>query len=254
MHAAPLPLPHLASPRRGVPHGLFMTAGGVSAGLFASLNLSFHVGDQDDNVRANRAQVTATLGLRRLVSVHQVHGDQVLVVDQAGAEAEEQTGYDALITDQPEVGLLIQHADCQPILLANRARSVVAAVHCGWRGSVCGIIPQALARLRRDFGVEPADLNAVIGPSLGPCCAEFRHYQRELPQWMQAFQVRPLFFDFWAISRHQLQQAGLHPENIEVAGRCTCCDPRFFSYRRAVRTTDGITGRNGSVIGLPRHN
>ncbi len=245
------PLPHFSSPRLDLPHGLFMADGGNSSGPFTSLNLSFNVGDSQERVQANRTAVAAALGLRRLASAHQVHGDQVLIVDRITSEAGEQSGFDALITAQPGIGLLIQHADCQPILLADQTKGVVAAIHCGWRGSVDGIIGKTVARLRQDFNVNPVDLDVLIGPSLGPCCAEFKHYRQELPQWMHAYQVQPLFFDFWAISRHQLRQAGLLPERIEVAGLCTCCDPRFFSYRRAVRTTGGITGRNGSVIALP---
>lgn len=251
MHLQHIPLPRYTSERLGLPHGMFSSSGGISTGPFASLNLSFHVGDPDGQVRANREAVIAALGLRRLASAHQVHDDRVLVINQDNAEAHEHAGFDALITDQPGIGLLIQHADCQAVLLAARSTGVVAAVHCGWRGSVCGIIEKTIARMRQTFAVDPADLDAVISPSLGPCCAEFINYQQELPEWMHAFQVRPLYFDFWAISRRQLYNAGVLPDRIEVAGLCTCCDPRFFSYRRAVRTTDGVTGRNGSVIGLP---
>ena len=243
--------PRYTSERLRLPHGMFSTSGGISTGPFASLNLSFHVGDPEGQVRANRETVIAALGLRRLASAHQVHEDRVLVITQENVEFDERTGFDALITDQPGIGLLIQHADCQAILLAARSTDVVAAVHCGWRGSVCGIIEKTITRMREVFGVEPADLDAVVGPSLGPCCAEFINYRLELPEWMHAFQVRPLYFDFWAISCRQLQNAGVLPECIEVAGLCTCCDPRFFSYRRAVRTAGGVTGRNGSVIGLP---
>lgn len=251
MHLQPTPLPRYTSERLRLPHGMFSTEGGISTGPFTSLNLGFHVGDADARVRANREAVGAALGLRRLASAHQVHEDRVLVITQDNAEFDEHTGFDALITDQPGIGLLIQHADCQAILLAARSTGVVAAVHCGWRGSVCGIIETTIARMRETFGVDPADLDAIISPSLGPCCAEFIHYRQELPEWMHAFQVRPLYFDFWAISRRQLHDAGVQPDRIEVAGRCTCCDPRFFSHRRAVKTAGGVAGRNGSVIGLP---
>lgn len=243
--------PRCVSQRLVRPHGMFSASGGISTGSFASLNLSYHVGDQENQVRANRGKVTAALGLGRLVSAHQVHQDRVLLVDQAHAQIEEHVGFDALITAQPGIGLLIQQADCQAVLLAARSQAVVAAVHCGWRGSVCGILGKTITRMGEAFGIDPAELDAVISPSLGPCCAEFIHYQRELPEWMHAFQVRPFFFDFWAISRWQLQQAGVLPDRIEVAGLCTCCDRRFFSYRRAVKTSGGVTGRNGSVIGLP---
>jgi copper oxidase (laccase) domain-containing protein len=99
--------------------------------------------------------------------------------------------------------------------------------------------------------VAPNTLLAVISPSLGPCCAEFIHYRKELPTWMHAYQIRPHYFDFWAISRQQLIDAGVLPAHIDVATICTCCNPQFFSYRRATKTSGGRTGRNGSIIGLP---
>lgn len=242
--------PHYTSPLLTVPHGMFLCAGGTSIEPFATLNLSYHVGDQAERVRANRERATAALGLRQLVSVKQTHSDQVLMVEQAHAAAELE-GYDALIATLPGTGLLIQQADCQAILLSAPAQGVVAAIHCGWRGSVLGIIGKTIRCLQETCGVFPEDLLAVVSPSLGPCCAEFIHFRTELPPWMHAFQVRPHFFDFWAISRHQLVAAGLLPENIDTAAICTRCNQQFFSYRRAAQTANGVTGRNGSIIGLP---
>ena len=243
------PLPRYTSSLLTVPHGLFTSAGGVSSGPFAALNLSFHVGDREDNVRSNRAATARALGLSRLVSVHQVHGDRVLVVEAAHA-AIEPAGYDALISNLPDTGLLIQQADCQAILLEAPNGQAVAAAHCGWRGSVLNIIATTVAALCTTFAVRPDSLRAVISPSLGPCCAEFIHYRTELPEWMHAYQVRPNHFDFWAISRRQLVEAGLRPEHIDTAGLCTRCRREFFSYRRAAKTGGGVTGRNGSIIGL----
>jgi YfiH family protein len=243
------PLPRYTSSLLSVPHGLFTSAGGVSTGPFAALNLSYHVGDREDNVRSNRAAAAAALSLSRLVSVHQVHGDRVLVVEPAHT-ATEPAGYDALISNLPGTGLLIQQADCQAILLEAPNGQAVAAAHCGWRGSVLNIIAATVAALCATFAVRPDSLRAVISPSLGPCCAEFIHYRTELPAWMHAYQVQPNHFDFWAISRRQLVEAGLRPEHIDTAGLCTRCRREFFSYRRAAKTGGGVTGRNGSIIGL----
>ena len=170
------PLPRYTSSLLTVPHGLFTSAGGVSSGPFAALNPSFHVGDREDNVRSNRAAAARALGLSRLVSVHQVHGDRVLVVEAAHA-AIEPAGYDALISNLPDTGLLIQQADCQAILLEAPNGQAVAAAHCGWRGSVLNIIATTVAALCTTFAVRPDSLRAVISPSLGPCCAEFIHYR-----------------------------------------------------------------------------
>ncbi|MCL2789651.1 MAG: peptidoglycan editing factor PgeF [Desulfobulbus sp.] len=249
MHPHHSPLVHYTSPLLNVPHGMFTCAGGTSTAPFASLNLSYHVGDTARRVQENRDRVRSTLGLRHLVSAQQVHGDRILRVDRKHLQAEPQ-GYDALISSMPDTGVLIQQADCQAILLLAPATKVVAAVHCGWRGSVLDLIGKTIHCLRIEYGVAPGSLLAVISPSLGPCCAEFVHYQKELPAWMHAFQIRPYHFDFWAISRKQLLDAGVLPDRIDTAGLCTRCSPQFFSYRRARATADGITGRNGSVIGL----
>lgn len=246
----PSPIPHYISNLLTVPHGMFTSAGGSSSGLFASLNLSFHVGDDDKRIQTNRTLVLEALGLKRLCSAHQVHGDQILVVE-AGQSADEAHGYDALITTLPGTGLLIQQADCQAVLLSAPDEGIIAAIHCGWRGSVLNIIGKTIQRLQQQFGVAPVKLQAVISPSLGPCCAEFVHYRNELPEWMHTYQVRPNYFDFWAISRRQLEESGVLPDRIEVTSLCTRCDHQFFSYRRASALQGGITGRNGSIIGLP---
>lgn len=245
------PLPHYTSDKLMVPHGMFTCACGSSSGLFASLNLSYHVGDNHERVLENRRRVQAALGLDRLCSAHQVHGDQILVVEE-GHTADEMPSYDALITTLPGTGLLIQQADCQAVLLSAPEEGVIAAIHCGWRGSVLNIIGKTVQRLWEQFAVAPAKLSAVISPSLGPCCAEFVHYRTELPEWMHAHQIRPNHFDFWTISRRQLEESGVPPEHIDATGLCTRCNHQFFSYRRASATQVGITGRNGSVIGLSR--
>ncbi|PIE56478.1 MAG: copper oxidase [Desulfobulbus propionicus] len=233
------------------PHGIFTCAGGVSTGLFQGLNLGFNTEDEEKKVEENRRQVQETLSLTRLATVHQVHGDRFLVIDSAGDTlATETSGYDGLLTDLPGVGLLIQHADCQAILLHDPQQSAVGAAHNGWRGSVLDVPGKIVARMCEEYGSDPANLQALIGPSLGPCCAEFIHYQKELPEWMWRHRLCTCHFDFWSITRQQLTNAGLRDKHIYQASICTQCDPRFYSYRRAVRETGGITGRNGAVIAL----
>lgn len=242
-------VPYYASSVISAPHGFFTCEGGVSEPPYASLNLSRHVGDRADRVASNRARALAALGLRSLVAVKQVHADRILTAEPVHLDAEPE-GYDAIISTLPGTGLLIQQADCQAVLLAAPDHGVVAAIHCGWRGSVLDVVGATIRRLREQHGVPPDSLRAAISPSLGPCCAEFIHYRTELPTWMHAYQTHPLHFDFWAISRCQLITAGVRAEHIEVAGLCTRCSTDFFSYRRATHAADGVTGRNGSIIGL----
>ncbi|NLZ17107.1 MAG: peptidoglycan editing factor PgeF [Desulfobulbaceae bacterium] len=232
-------------------HGMFCRLGGVSTGHFSALNLSFGVGDALKNVLHNRKIALNSLGLSSLVSLGQVHGEQILVLKQAPGQ-EEYQGYDAVISNQPGIALMIQQADCQAVLLHDPVQQIIAAIHCGWRGSVAGIIGLTISQMATEFAVKPANLRAVISPSLGPCCAEFINYHKELPEWMHAYatQDKPAHFDFWAISRRQLSEAGVRPGRIDSANICTRCNRDYFSFRRAKAETSGICGRNGSAIGL----
>jgi len=132
------------------------------------------------------------------------------------------------------------------VLFFDPEHRVVANAHCGWRGQVHRVLETTVSLLARHFGSRPEALLAAIGPGLGPCCAEFRHYRRELPPEFWKYQVRPHYFDLWQLSCDQLTAAGLTPGNIEVAALCSRCQPQeFFSYRR-----DRVTGRQAAVIGL----
>ena len=232
-------------------HGIFNRGGGCSPPPFASLNLSYGVGDLPAHVAANRHKVKLALGVDILVSAGQVHGDRILCVREADRDTEVQ-GYDALLTDRPGIGLLIQQADCQAVLLHDPQHKAVAAIHCGWRGNVCNIIAKVVERMHEEYRSEPAMLKALISPSLGPCCAEFRNFKNEFPPELHHFQVRPRYFDLWRLSTAQLTAAGVLPANIEIMGICTVCSPAYFSYRRSKKEGRPTTGRNGSVILLPR--
>lgn len=234
-----------------LPHAMFCRHGGVSRPPFASLNLSFGVGDRSKDVTVNRRLVKECLGITHLVSAVQVHGDRVVLVEAVRRDREYE-GADALVTNQPKVGLLIQQADCQAVLLYDPVRKVIAAAHNGWKGSVLNIIAATVRTMQAYFGTDPADLRAVISPSLGPCCAEFVNWRLELPASLHQYQVRPNYFDFWAVSREQLTAAGVMSKQIETAGICTACNHNFFSYRRAVKRQGkpGATGRCGAVLML----
>lgn len=229
---------------------MFSRHGGISSGLYASLNVGENVGDRDGAARENRLLVKESLEINHLLSARQVHGDKIYCLTEPLTKDFEVDGFDALITDQAGVGLMIQHADCQAVLLLDSVRQTIAAVHCGWRGSVQNILLQVIGAMTKNYGTVPADVQALISPSLGPCCAEFINYQRELPEHFYPFMVGDRYFDFWRISRRQLQEAGVSKQRIRAAEICTCCCDDYFSYRRASRVSAGQTGRNCSVIVL----
>lgn len=233
-------------------YALFDRHGGVSRSPYASLNVGEHVGDQHQAVLENRRRVKEILAIPAVLSARQVHDTSIYCLTEPLTEDREVDGFDALITDRPGVGLMIQQADCQAVLLFDPVHQVIAAVHCGWRGSVQNILPQVIEVMAEKYATAPADVQAVISPSLGPCCAEFINYRRELPAEFAQFMVRKNYFDFWQISRYQLLSAGMSDEHIETANTCTCCSDDYFSYRRASRLQNGLTGRNCSVIALQK--
>jgi hypothetical protein len=228
----------------GLNHAVFTRRGGASEGPYASLNLSLSVGDDPERVRANRALVAEAMGLPSLSCARQVHGKEAVVACGGPGEAERHEA-DILLTAEIGQGLMIKQADCQAVILYEPGRGALANVHCGWRGSVAGVLGEAVTELQKKFGARPAELRAAIAPSLGPCCAQFRDWRRTLPPEFAAFRVNEDHFDFWRLSARQLEAAGVRPEHIEVSGLCTRCSGEFYSYRR-----EGVTGRFATVAAL----
>lgn len=231
-------------------HAVFTRRGGVSAKPFDSLNLSSATGDDPADVAANIDILRHYLRTPFVAELKQCHSAKIVMVDKANrhllnAPHAAQEG-DALVTVLPNTALLVKVADCQPVLLADPVKGVVAAVHSGWRGSVQNITGKTVTFMQTQFGCNPQNIMGGIGPSLGPCCAEFINYETELPPEFWPFKTQGSRFDFWRISALQMQQAGIPAANIEVSGLCTVCNPNlFFSYRRQQRT-----GRFGAAIML----
>lgn len=231
-------------------HGSVSRYGGVSCGPYASNNISFGVGDEESKVAQNRAAIKRRFGIEYLVSAHQVHGSRIHQVKPPVTGDFIVDGADALITNVPGVGLMIGHADCQPVVIHDPVNRAVAAIHSGWRGSVVDIVGKTVAAMQEKFNSRPETLLTGIGPSLGPCCAEFVNYQEELPVTFQRHMVSDHHFDFWQITGEQLRRCGVREEAISCVGVCTRCCPDYFSYRRAGAETAGITGRNATVIAV----
>ena len=228
-------------------HGVFTRNGGISETPYHSLNISYTVGDAPDNVTFNLHTIKKTIGAKHLIFMNQSHETDILVLRKGQHERFENIpSADAIITNVPFFALMVQLADCQGVIIFDPQKKVVANAHCGWRGNVQNILGRVVTRMEQDFGSRRSNLCAAIGPSLGPCCAEFVSHEEIFPDDFLRFMVRENHFDLWAISCRQLVAAGIGEENIEVAGICTCCrTDLFYSYR-----AEGKTGRFGTIAML----
>ena len=230
----------------GIVHGVFSRIGGESKGAYKSLNTALGVGDDREIVFSNRDIIKKAMGADELVFTHQTHGDHVVIVDNGELAGLKKFKGDALITDITGKCLVIQVADCQPVLLYDPDKKVVANVHSGWRGSVSNITGKTVNAMKSAFGSSPDKILAGIGPSLGPCCAEFINYKTEIPDHLWQYKNEMHHFDFWRMTKNQLEAEGVLTENIRTAGICTKCNTKkFFSYRGEKKT-----GRFSAVIGL----
>ena len=232
---------------KGLAHAVFTRHGGVSTPPCETLNVSYHTDDRRENVDANLRIIKEVMGARHLKAINQVHGKDIQILKSGHSVSPKRAeDADALISDMTNTGLLVKLADCQGVLLFDPARRVIANVHCGWRGNRLNILGSVVGRMKSDFGCEKGDIRAAIGPSLGPCCAEFIGHEDLFPDGFRHFMVRENYFDLWAISRMQLLESGLQRENIDIAGICTRCRTDLFYSYRAEKTT----GRFATVIML----
>lgn len=247
------------------------------------LNLGFAGWDERERVLANRRKFFAAVGAARMtpVTLRQIHSDIILRASAASsAAAENPPKGDALIACDPGLLLVVQTADCIPILLADTRLPVVAAIHSGWRGTVQRIAEKTIGRMRMEFGTRPEDVVAAIGPGIGRCCYEVGHEvvaefaakfpaAREWfdgpfdvlagsdndPNWLPWLTMSPpghapqpprARLDLFAANRAILEAAGVPPQSISVSEYCTASHTGlFFSYRR-----EHATGRMMAAIGI----
>lgn len=228
-------------------HAIFLRCGGYSKSPYSSLNTSPYVGDDPIAVQRNLERVHHHFSshlppFNRLIAAKACHGKNVTIVDQHTPSIVPDS--DGLICQNRGQILLTTHADCQVALMYDPKHQVIANVHAGWRGNVLNIYAETISQMQRQFGSKPSELLVGITPSLGPEEAEFVNYQTEFPEELWQFQIKPTYFDLWAIARHQLQMAGVLPHHIEIPNYSNYANSRdFFSYRR-----DKVTGRHAACI------
>ncbi len=227
----------------GVGAAMSLREGGVSEGLYASLNLGAAVGDDAETVVENRARFAAALGARPSW-LRQVHGPRVLIADEVTGLPEA----DASVTRKAGVVCAVKIADCMPVLLCDRAGTAVGAAHAGWRGLSQGVVENTVAAM----GCDPADLIAFLGPAIGPSAFEvgddvLAAFVAVDPAARSAFApLRPgkWLADLFLLGRQRLARAGVR--SVYGGGLCTVGSAdRFYSYRR-----DRVTGRMAALVWL----
>ncbi|MGA8987716.1 polyphenol oxidase family protein [Aeromicrobium sp.] len=217
--------------------------GGLSDGPWASLNLGTSNGDDPGLVLLNLARLADEIGVDRLVRMTQVHGADVVWTDEVAADEIPQV--DALLTDQPGVGLLVRVADCVPIVLVGLDQPMAGVVHCGREGLIKGVVPAAVAALR-ERGAE--SLRAWVGPRACGQCYELPEQMADtvaaiVPSARSTTSWGTPAVDIGAGVLAQLHALGVTATDLG-AGLCTIEDERFFSYRRQGQDS----GRFGAVV------
>jgi YfiH family protein len=236
-----------AWPDASICHGFIGRAGGVSTGAFASMNLSYWVGDHERAVDTNWKRLRCEVPDLKLVArLSQVHGNVVHAATRDTAAL--RPAGDGIVTAEPGVMLGIFSADCVPILMVDAKRKVAGALHAGWRGVIADIAGAGVHAMTQ-LGARASDIRAAMGPSIGQCCFEVdaqlgERFAREIDgarSHTRAGRPGKAFLDLRAIVRDQLERAGLAPANIASVGPCTrCASDRFFSRRAAGGKTTGL--------------
>jgi len=237
-----------------VKHGFFMRHGGTSPFPWKSLNMATSVGDSSENVIENRKRIADSLkiGKFEFYDLWQVHSNEVVIAGKPRQRGEPHLKADAIVTDKVELALLMQFADCVPILLYDPERKVIASAHAGWKGTLSGIAAETVKVMVEKYKSEPGKIIAVIGPSI---CRE--HYQIgddvaskvnsvfKPEEKVLTYTKEKIFMDLSAANKILLEKMGI--KNIEIMDICTFCNKDdWFSHRGE----NGKTGRFASVIAL----
>lgn len=242
----------------GVSHAFFTRQGGVSKGLYASLNCGVGSNDDERHVVENRGRAMARLGLDgdAVRTAYQVHGVAVIHAGHDWDEDARPQG-DALVTTTPGVALGVLTADCAPVLLADPGAAVIAAVHAGWKGALAGVAEAAVVAMC-SLGARLGEIRAAVGPCIGPRSYEVgpefpAPFLADDPASRHLFRPAPrdgrFLFDLGGYVRARLARAGVTA--IEASGHDTLAEEgRFFSYRRACLRSEGDYGRCLSAIAL----
>ncbi|PYE87349.1 peptidoglycan editing factor PgeF [Phyllobacterium leguminum] len=254
---APIHQPLLdAGKDNGITHGFFTRQGGVSEGIYHSLNIGAGSNDEPRNVAENRRRVAESLGVEpeKLLTVHQVHSPDVVTV--TAPFNGERPKADAMVTNVPGIALGALSADCGPVLFADIEARVIGSAHAGWRGAIDGVLENTVEAMIA-LGAERSRIVAVLGPTIGPENYEvgqefFAQFIARVASYERYFrpsaQENHHMFDLWSFILDRLKAAGVQADAVK---ECTYADEtRFFSYRRATHRKEPDYGRQISAIAI----
>jgi YfiH family protein len=248
-------------------HGFSTRLGGVSNGIFATMNFGVDTSpyqDEPDHIRENYRRIAKSLDVDpdSFVISRQVHKTNIRVVTEhdRGKGLTVPTDYeeiDGFITNQPNLTLVTKYADCVPLYFVDPKNKAIGLTHSGWRGSVKIIGKITVERMHETFGSNPEDIVAVIGPSICPECYEIGEevadeFKKAFPyNWQEGILIakdnEKYLCNLWAANHTVLAEAGLHPENIHISGVCTCCNSDLlFSHRK----TEGKRGSLAAFLAI----
>lgn len=245
-----------------VRHAFSTRLGGVSKGIFESMNLSFGREDDPVRVRENFDRLCAAIGVQTedIVLSRQEHHTNIRNVTAADkgkgiTRPRDYDDFDGLLTDEPGVVLCTQYADCVPLLFADPVKRVVGTSHSGWKGTVAEIGRVTVERMVADYGCRREDIRAAVGPSIGPCCFEVDTPVYDRFAEMDVFDegcVRRMpgdkfLINLWEVNRRILLAAGVREEHLNVGDLCTRCRPDVFWSHRA---TAGVRGSLAALISI----
>ncbi len=245
-----------------VRHAFSTRMGGVSTAQYSSMNLSFLGGDDFKNVEENYRRLCSAVGieLANLVLSRQTHTNNVRTVTKADCG----TGYtkpcftdvDGLITNESGVALVTQYADCTPLLFCDPVKHVCATSHAGWRGTVSKIGEVTVNKMKNEFGCDPKNIIAAIGPCIGSCCYEvdtpvYRAFLNSKINLEGVFKngrdSEHFMLDLIEANKNILIDAGIDENNIDISDICTCCNHTELHSHRA---TGGKRGNLAAIIEL----
>ena len=234
-----------------VRHGFSTRMGGVSCGPYASMNLSFTRGDAPEAVRENYRRAAAALGveMESMTLAWQTHTANVRRVrrEDRGKGVVRERDYrdvDGLVTDEPGITLVTFYADCVPLYFLDPVRRAIGLSHSGWRGTAARMGRATLRKMEEEFGTDPGDVIACIGPSICQDCYEVgaevaEAFLREFGPGHREEILAPgaepgkYQLDLWKANEIVLTEAGVHPDHLHVTDICTCCNPSYlFSHRK----------------------